>query len=412
MPHLRRLSVAIVGALGAPVVAYPAQAQGASQPAIQCVHPVERADRCVAQLASTNANETIVVRVVRADGTPAAGVPVTIRPTNGAVVQQVHSDASGRALFSFVASPVTVERELEVLATVDGFAVARPVVFQAPPKSAPSTWSLGPDLHNDNLAWYVERQIPGRIAVTVVGPNATDCENAIVRFRNQTEGGGSAPDSARGQWIGGQCVAAARWRLGKEVGQHFLRAELPGSSAPPRLFRAIAHALPRVVAGVAFSRVQRYDAVKSGTPRTFRVTRNTPTGEFAFDSVVQSSELDRTGRYKFAPIIGVDWAPWLPIERLRVVVGTSPLNARNEWVTGVSILQAATGVQREAVGLDLQLVVHWLRPEVVRNVEACRREVDPDCRTRRTDLQAAGVGFLLSVDSSSLLKDIVAAFPF
>ena len=168
--------------------------------------------------------------------------------------------------------------------------------------------------------------------------------------------------------------------------------------------------LPRLVGGLAFSWASKFDEVRSSS-QTLRVTRMENGVEIAYDSAVSSGRVDRSGNWRFAPILGLDWAPWLPIEKLRMVVGVSPLNARNEWVAGVSLTQVLSGLQRETVGVDLHLVSHWLRPEVVRDAAACRGPT-ADCGTTRQSLRPIGVGLMLSVDGTTLLKELVTAFPF
>ncbi|HEY4132415.1 MAG TPA: hypothetical protein VGM50_17525 [Gemmatimonadaceae bacterium] len=419
IPHATRVTraraVALISMLAAlsGFASTPAMAQS-----LECVRPAMSRGICALRLDSPNATETIVLRVVDALGKPITDAEVVLEFHRGAVTPTgvVRTNAAGLAAFVWSDNDIREAIDLQARAIVGEVAFARAITLQAPPLRAPTAMSLGRLTNNDRV-WYVERQIPWGPGVEILNNGQSkmadrECTSTFVMFK-QFNDGGSAPDSVPGAWnkSDSTCAATARWRLGKEVGEQYLRAELSGEPAKQVRFSAVARALPHLSLGLALS-AGRSVWTKHIDRKTISVSQTVGSEALRFDRVVDSVSAKKKSAGQFAPVLGIDWAPWLPATRLRVSLGPSIVNAQNEWYLGASILQwlQPQGMHREAVGIDVQGVVQFSRRQIVRNPDACNagRAL---CDVDNNRLRPTGVGVMVELDGTTLLSQLIAAFP-
>jgi hypothetical protein len=391
--------------------------RGAMAQTVECIRPSQPSVACA--LAPTGL-QPLVIRVLDGLKAPLVGIPVTVTAIpGGAVVGRAITDALGLASVSYAGNPATAGVTISAAVTVGGQPFqATTVVVKA--RTIDS-------IANVHQAWYVERQLPGAIQVHLSPDTEAECLASTVRFRALTDGSIAAPDTARGFWetqaksgrwwefkrkpLPPHCVASGRWRLGKENGEQFMRVDLLGGASLFRTVSTRARALPRVMGGLSLNVFGVPQNSRLSVDSTIvKVTRTFAGGQTVSDSVVKNYEIDSATAHRFSPILGVDWSPWLPWGRVRMIVGTNPTNAANEWVFGVSALQFLFGPQRESVGYDVQLVSDWRRRDVISNLDTCRGTL-PTCTTRKTKLNLSGVALLFTVDGTYLIKDLITAFP-
>lgn len=424
------VSVRAVLPLAAAAICVASPAAGAQS--LECIRPQPADGQCVVVVATPEAKVTVSLQVADRGGKPPAPVDVTFSaPAGGMVTASQRSDAAGVVVATWegrVDAPVTIVAS----ATVDGMAIKRNIVIKPPPPK--SAYTLTP-LHFPDLKstlrpdyWYAERQIGEPYGVVVENVAADSCAQVLVLFR-QTSSGAVTPDSVYARWVARDqyadatildrimrrstsdktkaCIAVARWKLGKEVGEHHLRVGLPGEPSKTVEFRARARALPRLIAGLAFTNVGGYDRTTS-LDSTFKVTRTTPTGEVVFDSVKKVQTFAPfAGQWEFNPVVGVDWPIKTSWSNVRTSVSASIKSGRTDWFAGLSILQLLQGYVQEGVGMDLQGVLHVSKRDIVVNGSACATQVATCVSESRTGV--VGYGVILTVDTS-LLSVITSAF--
>jgi hypothetical protein len=385
-----------------------------------------------------------VVRVADRSGAPVSGIRVTFEPKAGLVQRLATTGADGTA--TAVWSDLTLLRApTEVVVRVDHPTVASTLtvpIAPAPPPGSGYTlaaldrrWPWWLPLHfierppgwlADPLVWYADRQLRSPLVVRVVNADEAACPGVVVRFRpagDATVG----PDSAFGVWKEPKhgspyCAAEARMKLGKDVGVHLARAQLASDPKQQVTLRTKARALPRITAGLVAVNDRRYDLRKDDS-QPIKITRR-----WSFDSVIGGrtttvtvdTVLDaNTGRpnsvrsdlWSFTPTLGIDWAPFRPMTRVRISVSTALEGARDNWYAGVSILQLLQDFHREAIGIDFQGVVPFQRRNVVTNPAACQSLRTTDaCATERHSLEAVGYGVMVTLDGVQLLTQLATQF--
>jgi hypothetical protein len=384
-------------------------------PVLECVRPARTGGVCRVEVLQGPVRETIVVRVRDRAGNAVGGHPVEFDGF-GQLGPNPTTDANGVASAEFSAAGITAPVTLTVRTTVGGQRITDSIVV-APMRTPPSAARiLG---GNTSVpAWYVERQLARPIVVPLDPTDPLACAATRVRFRALTEGSGAAPDTAAGQWVSteirgvpyGRCVASARWRLGKEAGEHVLQAEVVGAPAQRVQFAATARALPRLMAGIAVSVAERYHRVKDSS-RVVRLTRTEPPLQQQYDSAVAIRRAERSERLPVFPVLGIDFAPYLPWKRFRLLGGVNPLDARDQAVLGASLLQGAFGGSRESVPIDFHLFMHLQRRTEAVDAATCVSVVAAACPTRERSIRPVGVGVMVAVDGLSLLGNLLAAFP-
>lgn len=169
----------------------------------------------------------------------------------------------------------------------------------------------------------------------------------------------------------------------------FGRVDLVGSTAPFRTFYATGRIAPRLMAGfVSMYTSSDHTVKKEG----------------------DSYKLAQAPHARISPMVGLDWAPNLADQRFRMIIATNPLDARHEWLLGASPLQKWHGLQREAIGYDLQIVGVFRRPELAQDIAACSVSAAPgNCIVKRET--RFGIGVLFSIDGVGLLSNLMTAFP-
>ena len=215
---------------------------------IECIKPGRTASGCKVQIEGNDASQLIVVRILNAKGDPIPANPVTFSSSIGAITATAKADSSGIAAADFKQTGLTANATIRVSTVVAGIQLTDSVVVLPKLANPPTSWRLRA-IPGGRPAWYVQRQLPGRMAVEIIGADATQCPNARIKFRNVTEGGAVAPDTAGAMWeqrngLPG-CYADTRWRLGNEIGEHVMQAELVGEFSKRVQFSAIGRALPR-----------------------------------------------------------------------------------------------------------------------------------------------------------------------
>lgn len=412
------LAAAIAASLAAPGGA---AAQVAS---IQCVRPAPDADgaACTLRRAAGVSVEPIVVRVVDAHGAPLQGEKLTFRSATGGLLGAATTDHDGIGVLLWTEPMPGVTGAVVAETTVGGIPRFRTIEIAQPKK--PSGRTISSDGSPDQV-WFVDRQLPKYARVRVNGASAADCGGVVVRLRARGDGA-SAPDSVYAAWNArtGTCTAESPWRVGKDVGEYLLQASLAGEPDQRVEFRAKARALPRLVAGVSLTAESPYTRVVPGRKRVVRTITTTPAVAPATGSVQTQVDVESTfvtpGRsesWLFTPVLGVDWAPYLPVTRLRVMAGAAVDNARHEWVAGFSLPQVfqSHGFHREAVGVDFHLAVHFERrtdvldvttTECPLGIEALARA----CPTTKKSFRPTGVGLMLTVDGIAALGQLAGIF--
>ena len=409
--------VAVLLAMAAP--------SAAQLPKIQCEAPARGEGACVSQLGRSPAEQIVTVKVIASDGaTPVPSVRVRFTASMGWITDSVTTNAAGDATALWYGPSDSGAVRILAVAQIGGAEIRRGILLRMPKEEPRSAFRLKA-VHGERTVsdtsrnrydyWYVEQQLSKPVMVEIIGASErSQCESALVIFR-QTSGGGQTPDSAYGTLLdrspytrggtGSMCIARARWKLGKEVGEHHLRATLAGESVKSVEFTAKARARPRLVAGLAFTTVSGFDQL-SQSDRKFTVKRTTSTGEISFDSVAKVPSLSNVNRQAvFTPTLGVDWPLKTSWPNVRVSMSASIKNADQDWFAGFSILQAVQGLVHESVGIDLQAVVQLSRRRVVTNARTCAADL-ATCVNERQTLPVGG-GIMLTFDTGllSLLKD-------
>lgn len=383
---------------------------------IKCVQPAQTKpdEGCVLTL-SRNPGSAVIVVKLEQGGAPLPGVKVRFRATGNSVYDTLDvSDSSGEARTTWSGAAGSV---VTASATIGSDESRVEIQIKAPaPAPTPLTLSSVPrkglPALGDRQSWYEKRQLRDPIPVVIGGAkNEASCDSAQVVFR--AVGGSTSPDSVRGQWTEatketpGSCTARAHWRLGEGVGRQHLRAHLVGNADESLQFTSTARALPRLTIGLVVSRPSGYHRLEI-TADTVTVTRTVGDSTVEMKRVTTTEKAQEVERdFAMTPVLGFDW-PMVPQwGRLRVSAAASLASPTQDWFFGVSLVQIAVGLPHEAVGVSLHGVVHVSRRTVVKNPEACLQR--QSCGTG-DELVPASVGFMFTVDQTSLLSNLTTIF--
>jgi hypothetical protein len=381
--RLLLLAAAIAGS-----VHLPAAAQK-----IQCMVPGEPASanqRCSIAVPSGTVTQPLAVQLLNPGGVAGKVVHFSLAPgASGTVTDSAVTDVNGIAPFAFTgqggSSGSTVIR---AEARLNNQVTFREIeIVTAPPPATSRNLSLGGRQRVQH--WFAERQLRDSIEVVVENPTG-DCSSNIVVFRaTSSTDGTTSPDSVRPTVVGGRCVATSWWKLGNTVGRQHMRAFLASEPAKTVSMTAIGRAGPRIGVGVAFVRDMRnYQTLDSATNRV----------------------VDANHDWQSTPTVAADF-PIIPSARwMRGVMAVSLKDASRDWYVGFSVLQPMLGVTRESVDLDLELVMHAGRRNVLKD-RSCDDDGDiSDCVNRKDKVLPLGIGFMAFVNAANLISSIQNIF--
>jgi hypothetical protein len=276
-------------------------------------------------------------------------------------------------------------------------------------------------LDGEGQHWYVGKQLRKPIVLSIEPPpgagepSKDDCSGNAVVFR--TKEGTLLPDTAMAEWdvSRGKCLLRARWKLGDVVGTTQAQATIVGSKTPPLTLNASAHALPWLGFGLAWTRVSAYDRVAQKT-KSFRVARRFATvsgldsAEIAYDSVDSRTIPDlSTAQSVLSPTIGANFPLSLWAEgaaRIRLSVAADIKRPLTDWFVGASPLRLFSGLASEAIGGDIQLVLHISRRELLKDKTGCSS--GNGCEVRPTT-RVVGAGVMVQVSGETVLSTLVGA---
>ncbi|HEY7767660.1 hypothetical protein [Longimicrobium sp.] len=206
------------------------------------------------------------------------------------------------------------------------------------------------------------------------------------------------------------CFARANWTLGEGPGRRHARMSLVGgnSGRSSVLYEAYARASPRLIGGIMATRSRSYLGPQAGPERTIRIERTLPDGSKAsFDTTFA------TGRDTVKQVDG-SWAPAAfvgvstPIRpkwhRWALTFGVDPRAVDRNWYAGVSVLRIPGGLEVESLPVDIHLLGHWGRVDVLENPKACRERGECDTED---DVRWQGLAAMLSVDAGSVITDLI-----
>jgi hypothetical protein len=377
---------------------------------IECVNPATVATDGACELTahSNEARELLVVQI-RAGGAPApeATVLFTVSYPGGSYTADDRSDSAGLAETVVAARP-NVPLTVLAKATFGGMEATRTLRVLPVPSVGPLSLGL---LYGDDQWWYEDRQLPDPLTLQIVGvDDSAECRQARVAFR-ATGGGTLSPDTSYGSWRDEErrCVVQSYWRLGKGVGEHHVHSRLVGDPSEYERFSARARGLPRLIVGLAIGREWQVDRVTE-SKTTIRITRQLEEGHsVAYDSVVTEQKfIEGDTDWPIRPTLGVDWAVWRSLERVRVSIAASALDPKSDWYLGFSLLQPVYGIQQESIPFDLHAVMQVSRRNRITNALDCHTALGT-CETEKRT-RPAGFGVMLTVDSSPLLGTLLGIF--
>lgn len=398
-------------------------------------------DTCQADYQSRDGQQVrqVRVRVVSARNT-SVGVPgavVRFRATSGTLLpDSTSSDASGFA-WTLWTRPQGRDTATVVVQARSGANSTMSLVRVGPP--AP-TVQLGMDVWRVSRGWFEKNPLPQPAVIHIYQlregnptPQPVDsatCAAQRVAFARVPGTGSVAPDtstateylianslfqnlqpdSLRQQARG--CFAVTNWTLGEGAGDRSLRATLIPSAAARVVrgqgteIRTISRSLPRLVGGAAVAWRRSYVGV-SQKDRVVRIERTLPDGStMAFDTTLKgTATVDSiSGDPQPAAFVGVSSALVPSWRRISATVGVDLRNPAHDWYGGISFLRLARGLSTEGLPIDLHLLAHVGRSQVLRDPLACQQGVSCETSDR---IRFHGLGGMLSVDASSLFSELI-----
>jgi hypothetical protein len=297
-------------------------------------------------------------------------------------------------------------------------------------REAPPRYALR--RHSGNGAsWFEKAPLRHPVVVEILRADApndasryiTDAESCA-KFRvafTRIASGATTPDTATATLDHAEvgetparhgCFARSYWTLGEGAGRRHVRASLVGASpstvGSTAMFEAYARAMPRLIGGVAVTYNRGYQGAKPAAERTVRVERTQPDGStISFDSTFSTGRdtVDNVkGHYGPAAFVGVS-TPVVPrLHRFAVTFGVDPGSIDRHWYLGASVLRLGGALAVEVLPIDIHVLGHWGRLDVLEDVSKC--EQLGDCRTE-DDVRFIGMAAMLSVDASSLLTELI-----
>lgn len=378
--------------------------------------------------------QEIVIHVV--DGaTPVAGATVIARASSGVVFPDtVFTGADGVARLVWFRDGGGGAATIAVAAQSGNRSAVRQVVLPvaqvepvplfivAVPPAKRSGFQDGP-LPGD-LDFVIRRRNPDGTSSPLSDPVA--CAKQQVRFSHPPGAGDLGPGTSAAAVFPfedftddgrTECFAWTNWML-KGPGTYRLYATLiPAEgyrlTGSPAFVDTRVRALPRLVAGLAYSRRKELQVLKPGVNTTIRVQRLLPDGsQVSFDSTVttRGAAVDTVHRsVRGSMVAAVSAAVPLPFlggaDRLSITAGVGLADPREEWFVGVSLLRLLSNMER--FPLDLHLIMHWTRDRVLSDPVQCA--AGGDCGERHR-VHNHGLGGLVTADLSSLVTELIKRF--
>jgi hypothetical protein len=348
-------------------------------------------------------------------GRPVRGAHVTFTAARGAVTRRtVQSDTLGFAetVWRGGADPGSPPDTVRIEVSQGEWYAARTMVLKPPAKTIDLALAQPGDSMNagDNQSWYLSRQTRKPIRVGVLGPSTeAECRSSIVAFKASGDGV-PFPDSTRGAWLGNRCVAEARWKLASTVGEQYLRAIAGSDPAKQQtVFRAQARNVPWVAAGLAFTYVSRYDRLAS-TSQDLQIVTKSGAAEttFKITKTTNTADSSRAGAV-FTPTLGINTPVFTSWRGVRVSVSADVQHVSTDWFAGFSIPQLLNNVFAEDMGVDLQVVAHLSRREILTNPVQCA--VTPSSCDTKKRTRPVGGGLVVQINGGAVLSTIMSLFP-
>lgn len=385
------------------------------------------------------------VQVFR-DNAPARGAVVRFRPTSGTVhpdTAVTGADGVAEALWyrSGGTQPVGIAVDARILDDRKNTLASalKYLEISRPPPPAPRTvemdawrgqyqsWFENSTLRNAVVFTVEERQQDSTGKVTYLPiENDSVCNAQRVAFRAVSGSGTVTPDTAVAQVfpIKGEdtrgCFVEARWALGAGSGEREMRATLvPGkgylSAGNPPPVHASARAMPRLVAGLAYSWNHSYRGLEAGSEVTFTVERTLPDGSVVkYDSTYTPASAYKKfkGDWELNPLVGLtmpvplNGPGWRGVsEHISLTAGADLANIGDHWFGGMSVTRLGFGLSSESLPIDIHLLGHWRRTSVLANPRECRdglEECNPD-----EAIRFQGASFMLSADATTVISEII-----
>ena len=360
--------------------------------------------------------EPIVVRIELNDAS-VAGAKVSFKPSRGmrgTIAQQSSvTDATGLAqtMWRGSADPGLAPDTIRVEATDGKWVTVRSLILKAPAKSAELSLAIDRDgkFSGDSQYWYAGRQLRRPLTVTIVGPKTeSDCRASVVAFKAAGDAA-ATPDSARGRWNDTRCVAETHWKLGPTVGDQYLRASVGTDAAKQAIFHASARNIPWIAAGLTWTYVSGYNRLAT-TTQDLEVVSKSATAETTFKTTRSTKSVDvSSATGVFAPTLGVNTPLFTSWPRVRMSLAADVQHVTTDWFAGFSLPQLWDNIFNEDIAIDLQLVTHVSRREILLNPTECAA----DQKMCRIDKKArpVGVGLAVQVNGGALLTTIMNFFP-
>ena len=166
---------------------------------------------------------------------------------------------------------------------------------------------------------------------------------------------------------------------------------------------------PWLAAGLALTKTSRYRHLAVSS-QTIQVVTKSASAETTFTVPRPSGKLEELGgRVGFTPTLGINTPLFTSWRRARVSISADAQHLTTDWFAGLSLPQLRHSVWSEEMGVDLQLVAHVSRRDVVTNAEACASNIATCVSETRTSY--VGYGLAAQLNASSALAAIVGLFP-
>lgn len=359
----------------------------------------------------------IVLRVLDADGHAVANAKIQFGyPSRGPFQDSLRTDVNGIAIANWNGAkdpgetPVTIKMDV----SAPTWHLQKTLILSHKLPALPSSLALSPD-HNisgNNQYWYAGKQLPDSLVILVTGvPADSDCRKSVVNFRAIGSEAEVSPDSVHGTSHSGVCTAAARWRLGKVVGDQYLRAFLSDHSDMPLIMHAGARATPWLAAGLAVTYDwAQFEQVKS-TVQNVQVTTKSADGNTSMTTTnsVTTSKPDSVKRgVTFSPLIGINTPILTAWHNVRGSVSADARKLSTDWFAGLSLTQFRNGIYNEDIGVDLQAILHLGRRDILVNATECAMD-GTTCKTQ-SHTRLLGAGLVVQLNASSFLTTFTGLF--
>jgi hypothetical protein len=349
--------------------------------------------------------ETIAVQVT-VEGRPVKGAVVTFE-SRGGIQPTAVTDALGLAATQWTAGSATDSGDVAVKvgATFDRWRISREIMLTAIKKSISGHIDTS-RVEGRKQFWYAGRQLPDPITVVVAAIPADECATSQVTFKALGEEAVAAPDTARGFLKGNDCLARGFWKLGKTVGDQMLRVTLVGDNDHPITVVSHARATPWLAAGLAVGWLPQFVGVKS-TSQSLQIVTKSAAAETTFTATKSVSKPETSARLQLHPIIGINTPIKTSWQSIRWSVAADAQHLTTDWFTGLSLTQLGPKIYNEDVGVDLHLMIHVARREVLNDASACL--ADPsNCNTHVRAL--VGAALALELNANNLLSTFTGLF--